>query len=85
MGISIKNEDVEADIRALTELTGRSVTDAVGHAVRAELARERSRQKTEIERKRDLIRKAAQRARLLPVRDPRPMDEILNEISEESA
>ena len=38
MGLSIKNEEVEARIRRLTELTGEGVTEAVDAAVRARLA-----------------------------------------------
>lgn len=37
MGLSIKNEEVEARIRRLTELTGEGVTEAVDAAVRARL------------------------------------------------
>lgn len=38
MGLSIKNDEVEARIRRLTELTGEGVTEAVDAAVRARLA-----------------------------------------------
>ena len=37
MGISIKNDQVEAMIRALAERTGETVTEAVGAAVRDKL------------------------------------------------
>jgi hypothetical protein len=39
MGLNIKNEAVENNIRELARLTKRSLTDAVAHAVEAELAR----------------------------------------------
>lgn len=85
MGISIKNEAVEADIRQLARLTGRSVTDAVWCAVKADLAREKASLEAEIMRKRALIAKLAESAQKIEVRDPRPMADILAEISEESA
>ena len=39
--IQIKRPDIAADIRALAELTGVSLTDAVADAVRSQLAIER--------------------------------------------
>ncbi len=41
MGISIKNDEVERDIRRLAEITGKGVTEAVAEAVKAALARQR--------------------------------------------
>ena len=54
MGLNIRNADVERDIRALAALKGQSLTEAVGEAVRAELARsEKERAQEEHERTRE--------------------------------
>ena len=41
--IQVRRPDVAQDIRALAALTGTSITDAIGNAVRAQLAHERAR------------------------------------------
>lgn len=41
MGLNIKNEHVERDVRELARLTGLGVTDSIGFAVRDMLNRER--------------------------------------------
>ncbi len=53
--IQIKRADVAADIRALADLTGASITDAVADAVRASLAVERAKSDKTLQRR---IRKA---------------------------
>jgi antitoxin VapB len=51
MGLSIKNEEVEARIRRLTELTGEGVTEAIDAAVREKLARVEKVREEEIQRR----------------------------------
>jgi antitoxin VapB len=51
MGLSIKNEEVEARIRRLTELTGEGVTEAIDGAVREKLARVEKVSEEEIQRR----------------------------------
>ncbi|HEY0931928.1 MAG TPA: type II toxin-antitoxin system VapB family antitoxin [Gemmatimonas sp.] len=50
MAINIKSPDVERLVRELAELTGESITDAIQHAVRERLTRERLRKLGAVER-----------------------------------
>jgi len=43
MGISIRNAEVEDLARALAQLRGTNMTEAIAHALREELKRERDR------------------------------------------
>ena len=47
MAFSIKSEEADRLARALTQLTGESLTEAVTTALRERLARERARQATD--------------------------------------
>lgn len=79
MGVSIKNEAVEAAIRELAEATGASVTEAVGEAVREALVRRRRYTEAEIRARRARIDKIVEEVRNLPVYDERPIDELLQD------
>jgi hypothetical protein len=54
MGLNIKNEAVERDIRDLAELSGRSLTDSVGYAVGKELAALRQERASKMARVREI-------------------------------
>lgn len=84
MGISIKDEAVEASIRKLAALTGKSVTQTVGEAVEAALVEQCVERKYSREERLAKIRHIAQEVKAIPVRDPRSIREMRNEISDES-
>lgn len=74
MAISIRNEDLVQLVRRLAAATGQSVDEALAEAVRVQLATvEGERQ---VGRNVDVSDLQA-RIAALPVRDPRPGDEIL--------
>lgn len=50
MAINIKSPEAEKLVRELAELTGESITDAIQHAVRERLTRERLRKLGAVER-----------------------------------
>ncbi|MDP1027918.1 type II toxin-antitoxin system VapB family antitoxin [Sphingomonas sp. KR1UV-12] len=74
MGISIKHDEIERLIRELASRRGTSLTDAIGAAVRNELAREglTVTEETWIER----VRRIQERVRSYEI-DPRTDDEII--------
>lgn len=77
MGISIKNEDVEAMIRQLAQLSGESVTDTVRHAIEDRLALFEEARKIDKSERLKRVREILAEARRLPVYDDRPMEEML--------
>lgn len=75
MALNIRNSEAEALAAALAKLTGETKTEAVTKALRDRLARvrrERSRRRLA-----DELDDIARHCAALPVRDPRPADEIL--------
>lgn len=75
--IQIKRADVAADIRMLAELTGLSITDAVGAAVRAQLAVERVQHDSKMRKRRQQAEDALAAIRRLPVVGPELSDDDL--------
>jgi len=76
MAINIRDETTDRLIRVLAEVTGESLTEAIGNAVRERLERLRGRT-----RPNDLLedlRAIARRCSALPERDSRSADEILD-------
>lgn len=77
MGISIKNEEVEALIRQMAKETGKPLTEAVGDAVEYWLlSHQRRREEDEAARQKRLD-ELIKRIHAWPVADPRPHGEIL--------
>lgn len=75
MALNIRKREAEELVEALVKLTGETKTEAVTKALRdrlARLRRERSRRRLADELD-DIARHCAR----LPVRDPRPADQIL--------
>ncbi len=68
--IQIKRADVTEDIRSLAALTGLSITDAIGNAVRAQLAVERVNASTKLSKRRLQADRVLARLRRLPVVGP---------------
>ncbi len=77
MGLSIKNDAVEAMIRDLAARRGVSMTEALRQALEAELAREEADRAARIAEKRKRVAETVARLRALPVLDDRSPDEIL--------
>lgn len=75
MGISIKHDGIERLIRELADKRGTSLTDAIGAAVRNELARDSDEQRGEDFRRR--VREAQAIFAAAPVLDPRSPEEII--------
>ncbi len=65
------------DIRALAELTGVSMTEAIGTAVKAQLATERSKAATKLSSRRKRVEAALAELRNLPVTGPKLSDDDL--------
>ena len=55
MGINIKNEAVERDVRELSKLTGLGVTDAIAFATREQLKLQRRRDAIDLKRVLEII------------------------------
>ena len=68
--IQIKRPDIAADIRALAELTGLSLTDAVADAVRSQLAIERVKSDSRLAKRRRKAESLLAELRRLPVTGP---------------
>lgn len=68
--IQIKRPDVAADIRALADLAGLSITDAVGIAVREKLGKERARASAALAGRHKEIQKGLAKLRRLPIVGP---------------
>ena len=75
--IQIKRPDVTADIRALADLTGVSITDAIAAAVRERLAIERVNADANLRRRRKEAEKALAELRRLPIKGRLLTDEDL--------
>ena len=73
--IQIRRDDVVQDIRELAMLTDQPITDAVAGAVRAELARARSR--STIDERRAAVEEAVRRFQHAPVVGPMLTNEDL--------
>lgn len=65
--IQIKREDVVGDARELADLTGASITDAIGNALRAQLAIERVKASSKLSKRRKALEKGLAELRRLPV------------------
>jgi hypothetical protein len=72
--IQIKRADVAEDIRTLATLTGLSFTDAIGTAVRAQLAVERVKSSAKLTNRRLASDRILARLRRLPVVGPELTD-----------
>jgi hypothetical protein len=75
--IQIRRDDIVEDIRRLAEITGVSITDAVGNAVRAQLASERDKAEAKLSSRKRRIRSVLAELRNLPVVGPGLSDEDL--------
>jgi hypothetical protein len=75
--IQIKRQDVTDDIRALADLTGVSITDAIQMAVKGQLAIERVKANTRLSKRRAQVEKALVELRRLPVVGPVLTDDDL--------
>ena len=75
MPITLKNDKVEKMAREVARLSGRNLTDAIGHALEDQL-----RQLNQVQRAprtRQILMDIAQRCADLPDKDTRSPDEIL--------
>ena len=75
--VQIRRQDVIEDIRELAELTGMSMTEAIGMAVKTQLAAERSKAATNISSRRKRAEAALAELRSLPVVGPGIPDDDL--------
>lgn len=66
MAINIKSADAERLVRELADLTGESITDAIHHAVRERLTREKLRKLGSVERSWSRIERIQERIRSFP-------------------
>lgn len=66
MAINIKSADAERLVRELADLTGESITDAIHHAVRERLTREKLRKLGSVERSWARIERIQERIRSFP-------------------
>ena len=78
MALNIRDPEVHRLARALSEATGRTMTDAVKEALRHSLAEIKDRHAVERERRFAIIMEHGRRFRALPATDPRPLDQILD-------
>ncbi len=75
MGLSIKNEEVEARVRRLSELTGQGVTEAIDEAVRARLNALERDQEAEQARIHAAVKAIRQKYGPLPPLDQKAIDD----------
>ncbi len=75
--IQIKRSEVTEEVRALAELTGVSITDAIGMAVKRQLEIERAKADLKLAKRRKEVNKLLGEIRRLPVVGPRITDEDL--------
>lgn len=75
MAISLKNQHVTKLVKALSKLTGESMTEAIKVALEERLLRENGRRS--VTSVADELRKISKRCAALPVIDSRTPDEIL--------
>jgi len=74
MAISIKDPETDRLARALAAATGESLTEAIRRALSERLERESRRGRRGLATE---VRRIQERLAKLPVRDPRPADEIM--------
>ena len=74
MAISIKDPETDRLARALAMATGETLTEAIRRALEERLARETGRVHRGIGAE---VRRIQERLARLPVRDPRPADDII--------
>lgn len=77
MGISIKNDEVEALVRRLAGATGETVTDAIGRAVRERLELMEAAKASHAAIKRKRLTALIAEFRKLPVYDDRDHGDML--------
>lgn len=75
--IQIKRSDVAEDARTLAAMTGVSITDAIGKAVKAQLAIERVNASAKLSRRRIRTERTLAELRRLPVLGPELSDRDL--------
>jgi hypothetical protein len=75
--VQIRNDAVVRDIRELSALTGKPITEAVAGAVQAQLQRERRLRDGEIARRLEEVREIVKRFNSLPRVGPMLTDEDL--------
>ncbi|HET9150795.1 MAG TPA: type II toxin-antitoxin system VapB family antitoxin [Gemmatimonadales bacterium] len=74
MAISIKDPETDRLARALATATGETLTEAIRRALEERLGRETHRARQGIGAE---VRRIQERLARLPVRDPRPADDIV--------
>lgn len=77
MALNIKSAETDRLARELAALTGESITDAVRRALEMRLEQERRNRDISKEILKAELRRIAERAASYPVRDPRPVNEII--------
>ena len=83
MGLNIKNPSTEAVIRELALRDGISLTEAVDRGVRSLLGDPEELRRQHRERKLKAIEEIVAHVATLPVLDPRPLQEIMNDMYDE--
>jgi antitoxin VapB len=74
MALSIKDPETDRLARALATATGETLTEAIRRALEERLARETQRSRKSLVSE---VRRIQERVARLPVRDPRPADDIV--------
>jgi antitoxin VapB len=74
MALSIKDPETDRLARALATATGETLTEAIRRALEERLARETRRSRKSLVSE---VRRIQERVARLPVRDPRPADDIV--------
>lgn len=77
MPLNIKDTETHLLAKRLASLTGESITEAVGKAIRERLRRVEGREAIGRRRLSARLTEIARHCAALPVRDPRPADEII--------
>ena len=75
MGINVKNPEAERLVRALVEITGETLTDAITESVRERL--ERKQRGADLDRSLERVRAIQRRLQARPLLDARSADEIV--------
>jgi len=78
MALNIKNEEVVALVKELATRRGTDMTEAIRQAVQHELDADREA----VERRIAAMHAIAERVAALPVLDPRPVEQIIDEMYE---
>jgi hypothetical protein len=82
VALNIKNEEVVALVKKLAARRGTDMTEAIKRAVMRELAADERVDEREYARRIQAIRKIQEEFAKLPVLDPRPVQEIIDEMYE---